>query len=222
MSATAHTRDDERASAVSTDGRREAGERTRERLIDATRDLLAEHGEAGVSLRAITEAAGANVAAVSYHFGSKETLVRAAIEQSIERLRQEQVDGLRALEEPTLDQIARAWAHPVVRAVAASPCPEQVFMRVVGRCLSSCSDERRAQVAGGSSGAEDELVSALARTLPDADEAELHFRAAAVGSILNFVTTGAAGLDGKPADEIERLLLPVMIGALGGAGAPTR
>jgi AcrR family transcriptional regulator len=219
LSATAHTTDDEQAAAVSTDGRREAGERTRQRLIDATRRLLAEHGEGGVSLRAITEAAGANVAAVSYHFGSKETLVRAAIEESLERLVQEQVDGLRALQEPTVEQIATAWTAPVVRAVAASPCPEQVFMRVVGRCVSGCSDERREQIGRQSSAAEDELVTALARVVPDADEATLRFRAAAVGSVLNFVTTGAARLDGKPAAEIERLLVPVVAGAL---GAPTR
>jgi AcrR family transcriptional regulator len=219
LSATAHTRDDERATAVSTDGRREAGVRTRQRLIDATLDLLAEHGEGGVSLRAITEAAGANVAAVSYHFGSKDTLVRAAIEESLDRLVDEQTEGLRALADPTLEQIATAWTAPVVRAVAASPCQEQVFMRVVGRCVSGCSDERREQIGARSTDAEDELVAALARVVPDAGEAELRFRAAAVNSILNFVTTGAAGLDGKPAAEIERLLVPVVAGAL---GAPTR
>lgn len=221
MSARADTTDDVGLTPPATDGRREAGERTRQRLIDATRDLLAERGESDVSLRAITDAAGANVAAVSYHFGSKETLVRAAIEQSIERLVQEQVDGLRALEDPTLEQIAQAWARPVVRAVAASPCPEQVFMRVVGRTLSTCTGERRVQVTQQSSGAEDELVAALARVLPDESEEALRFRAAAAGSVLSFVTTGAAGLDGKPAAEIERLLVPVVTGALAG-GAPTR
>src|SRR3954453_14884156 len=115
--------------ATHTDGRREAGERTRQRLLDATLDLLADRGESGASLRAITESAGANVAAVSYHFGSKETLVPAAIEQSIDRLVQDQVDGLRALKDPSLEQIAEAWCRPVIRAVAASPCPEQVYMR---------------------------------------------------------------------------------------------
>lgn len=219
MSATAHTTDDERAPAVSTDGRREAGERTRQRLIDATRDLLAEHGEGGVSLRAITDAADANVAAVSYHFGSKEALVRAAIEQAIERLVEEQNAGLRALEDPTLEEIATAWSRPVIRAVAASPCPEQVSMRVVGRCVPACSDARRAQF--GSESAGDELVAALRRVLPETDEAELRFRVAAVGSILNFVTTGGGGVDRKPAAEVEGLLVPVVTGALAG-GAATR
>ena len=201
---------------MSTDGRREAGERTRQRLIDAARQLLADHGEADVSLRAITEAAGANVAAVSYHFGSKETLVRAAIEQSIERLVQDQVDALRALDDPTLEGIAAAWTRPVVDAVAASPCHDHIFMRVVGRTLATCTGERREQVTAQSAGAEDELVAALARVLPDRDEDELRFRAGAVGSVLNFVTTGAAGLDGRPPDEIERLLVPVVTGALAG------
>jgi hypothetical protein len=62
-------------------------------------------------------------------------------------------------------------------------------------------------------------VAALARVLPDVDVAELRFRAAAVGSVLNFLTTGAAGLDGKPAEEIERLLVPVVTGALAGGAA---
>ena len=202
-------------STLTVDGRREAGERTRERLIDATRELLAEHGESSVSLRAITDAAGANVSAVSYHFGSKDALVGATIEQSFERLAQQQVDGLRALEDLTVERIAEAWVRPVVCAVAASPCSEQLFMRVVGRTLSTCTGERREQVTAQSAHATDELVAALARVMPERDEPELRFRAAAADSILNHVTTGAAGLDGRPADEIERLLVPVVAGALG-------
>jgi AcrR family transcriptional regulator len=204
---------------LTSDGRREAGERTRQRLIDATRDLLAEHGESGVSLRSITDAADANVASVSYHFGSKEALVRAAIEQSIERLVQDQIDGLHALEEPDLEGIATAWMRPIVRACGASPCPNQVSTRVVGRTLATCSGDRRAQVEVQAARAEEEVVGALARVLPGVDQAELRFRVAAVGSLMNAVTTGAAGLDGKPAAEIERLLVPVVAGALAGGAA---
>jgi AcrR family transcriptional regulator len=206
--------------AIHTDGRREAGERTRQRLLDATLDLLAERGESGASLRAITEGAGANVAAVSYHFGSKEALVRAAIEQSMDRLLQDQVEGLRALKKPTIDEIAQAWCRPVIRAVAASPCPEQVFMRVVGQTMATCVGDRRVQVTQHSSGAVDQLTIALAGALPDLGDDELHFRAGVVGSILTHVTSGNAGLDGKPADEIERLLVPVVAGALRGTTAP--
>jgi AcrR family transcriptional regulator len=46
------------------------GLRTRARLKDAALDPLAERGEDGVTLRELTDAADANIAAVSYHFGS--------------------------------------------------------------------------------------------------------------------------------------------------------
>jgi len=44
------------------DQRREAGRRTRERLLSAALELLAQRGQSGVTLREITDAAGANVA----------------------------------------------------------------------------------------------------------------------------------------------------------------
>src|SRR2546429_9251670 len=67
------------------DQRRETGLRTRTRLMDAALDLLAERGEEGVTLRELTDAAEANVAAVSYHFGSLKSLCDAAIEHALER-----------------------------------------------------------------------------------------------------------------------------------------
>lgn len=43
-------------------------------LIDAARDIFATHGFDGASVRAITSAAGANLGAITYHFGSKREL----------------------------------------------------------------------------------------------------------------------------------------------------
>ena len=55
-------------------------EQTRARLLDAAETLFAENGFDGTSLRSITSAAGANLAAVNYHFQSKEGLI-ADLEQ---------------------------------------------------------------------------------------------------------------------------------------------
>ena len=44
---------------------------THDRILDAAERLFAEHGVAGTSVRAITDQAQVNVAAVNYHFGSK-------------------------------------------------------------------------------------------------------------------------------------------------------
>lgn len=47
---------------------------TRDRILDTAERLFAEHGFDGTSLRQITEVAAVNLAAVNYHFGSKEDL----------------------------------------------------------------------------------------------------------------------------------------------------
>jgi len=47
---------------------------TRERLIEAAGQIFAEKGFRATTIRDICEAAGANVAAVNYHFGDKEKL----------------------------------------------------------------------------------------------------------------------------------------------------
>lgn len=52
---------------------------TRERLLDAAEELIAERGPARVSVRDITTLAGANTAAVNYHFGSKDRLLEALV-----------------------------------------------------------------------------------------------------------------------------------------------
>src|SRR5215211_1789067 len=123
--------------AVKSDGRREAGERTRQRLLEATRALIAEHGEDGVTLRAITDAANANVAAVSYHFGSKEALCRATCEEAIGRLVEDQIAGLRQLgEDATLEEIATAWARPVIGGICGPPCQTPPFFRLLA-CVTA-------------------------------------------------------------------------------------
>jgi AcrR family transcriptional regulator len=59
-------------------------ERTRQALIEAAVAIFAENGFARGSVRAITQAAGANQAAIAYHFGGKEGLYRAVLRTAIE------------------------------------------------------------------------------------------------------------------------------------------
>src|SRR6476646_2381055 len=102
-----------------TDQRREVGLRTRTRLLDAALDLLAERGEDGVSLRELTGAAQANVAAVSYHFGSLQALCDAAVEYALDRYLASQQEAVTALgPEASLEELALAFARPMVGALA--------------------------------------------------------------------------------------------------------
>src|SRR5258705_12089416 len=101
------------------DQRRVAGERTRTRLMEAALDLIAERGEEGVSLRELTDAAGANVAAVSYHFGSLKSLCDAAIAEALERYLDSQQEAVSALgAKPSIEEVTAAFARPMIRALA--------------------------------------------------------------------------------------------------------
>jgi len=59
---------------------------TRRRLLDAAGALFAARGFRGATLREIAERAGANLAAVNYHFGSKEALYLEVAREHFERL----------------------------------------------------------------------------------------------------------------------------------------
>jgi AcrR family transcriptional regulator len=54
---------------------------TKERILDAAERLFADRGFAATSLRNITGEAGVNLAAVNYHFGSKDALIVAVFER---------------------------------------------------------------------------------------------------------------------------------------------
>src|SRR6202051_1199371 len=101
------------------DQRREVGLRTRARLMDAALDLLSERGEDGVTLRELTSAADANVAAVSYHFGSLKSLCDAAVEHALDRYLESQQEAVGSLAPAsTLEQLAAAFARPMTSAMA--------------------------------------------------------------------------------------------------------
>ena len=208
---------------VRTDRRREAGERTRERLLGATRALLAERGEDAVTLREITDAAQANVAAVSYHFGSLGALCNAAIKQAFGTMIDEQIRRLRALgEDATLDEIAAALAQPLIVAAGDEGCSERAFLRIVGRLADRPPCELADWMTATTERADAELLARLRRVLPDVPEDELRFRMGCAIGILHSVVSGNMRVDlrHKSAAELERLFVGVISGALA-AGAPT-
>ena len=71
---------------------------TKERILDAAEGLFADRGFPGTSMRDITQGADANIAAVNYHFGSKEALLLAVLERRIEPVNQARLARLDELE----------------------------------------------------------------------------------------------------------------------------
>lgn len=65
--------------------RQDRSEETRDRILAAVVELIAERGLAGVSHRAVAERAGVTLSATSYYFGSKAELERAALAEHYRR-----------------------------------------------------------------------------------------------------------------------------------------
>lgn len=91
---------------------------TRDRLLDAAARHFSEHGFAGASLREITTDAQANLAAVSYHFGSKEELFVAVVSRVMAPINRER---LRLLDEAEAGSGGRALAVEDVIEILVGP-----------------------------------------------------------------------------------------------------
>ena len=115
---------------------------TKHQIIDVAQRLFAEDGFETVSLRHITAEAGVNVAAVNYHFGSKEGLIDAVVERRIRPVNEERLRLLDELEvefgeeAPPLGGILRALLSPLLTEFQGSALGEQLFYKLMGRCLS--------------------------------------------------------------------------------------
>ncbi|HWF73760.1 MAG TPA: TetR/AcrR family transcriptional regulator [Solirubrobacteraceae bacterium] len=200
------------------DGRRDVGERTRQRLLEATRELLAERGEDAIRLRDITEAAQVNVAAVNYHFGCLKALYNAAIKEAFETIINESIDQLAELsDDATLEEIVTAWVGPAIAARLGPQCEKRAFMRITARASSHPPEELCEWMAATLARFHDELVARLSQALPGVPESELRFRVACAGGILHVLRTDGmqAELEHVPPSEVQRLLIPVISGALG-------
>jgi AcrR family transcriptional regulator len=205
------------------DQRRETGLRTRTRLLDAALDLLAERGEDAVTLRELTNAAEANVAAVSYHFGSLQALCDAAVEYALERYLGAQREAVGALDPgSSLETVAAAFARPMMHALAAGG-RELAVMRIVAR---SGIDPPQGweRLAGRFDRIRADVVRALKTSLPEVKEAELIFRTRCAAGLLNWLVLAPVGdeLRNRSEKQVERLLVPVLAGALRGPGGDLR
>ncbi|MFD8000322.1 TetR/AcrR family transcriptional regulator [Streptomyces mirabilis] len=209
--------------AKKTDLRREAGQRTRDGLQTAALELLAQRGQEGVTLREITDRAGANVAAVSYHFGSLKALCDSAIEHALERYLDAQILALDPLgPTSTLQEMAAAFARPMVRALAAGG-QDLAVMRTVAR-VGIDPPQGWERLNGKFDRSRREALRVLTANLPGVDEQELIFRTRCAAGLLNWLALAPIGaeLAAMSAEQIERQLVPVVAGAFRGDAAVGR
>ena len=153
---------------------------TRKRLLEATEWLFIESGYEAMSLRHITARAGANLAAVNYHFGSKEALVQEVLSQRLDRLNRERLQLLSAgeLEQPTGLDAAAVLAMLFIPAFRLShgDTSGPAFMRLLGRVYSDPSPFIRSYLEAHYRPISGRFFEAFSRALPALPRRELGLR----------------------------------------------
>ena len=154
---------------------------TKDKILDAAEERFADEGF-GTSLRAITSHAGVNLAAIHYHFGSKEALIEALFKRRLEPLNHERLELLDRLESSpetasSLEKILEAFVGPLLRLYGHEhPCGEPCVIRLFGRILAHPSEDLQRLFMGQFRQIADRFIEAFKRALPDLPEEEVFWR----------------------------------------------
>ena len=116
---------------------------TRTRILDAAEELFMQHGFEGTSMRHLTARAGVNLAAVNYHFGSKEELFRAVVRRVMAPVTDEHRQRIEKLEgrEPSVKELLEGFVTPFTRLMSGQE--DRSLARLVGRILTDPDEEIR-------------------------------------------------------------------------------
>ena len=151
---------------------------TKGRILESAEELFADQGFAATSLRTVTSRAGVNLAAVHYHFGSKEALIEAVFSRRLGPINRERLEHLDALEqeprsEHFLEHTVEAFIGPALRMAHEPGGP--VFMRLFGHAISQPGTTRELFTRQFQEVFQ-RFTAAFRRALPHLPEAELEWR----------------------------------------------
>lgn len=204
---------------------------TRRRILDAAEALFTAHGFEATTLRQITGQAQVNLAAVNYHFGSKESLIQELFRRRLTWLNEKRLEALDRLEaeaagaplKPSL--ILDAFFGVAVKMAADREGGGRTFMRLLGRTYTEPSEFVRNFLAAEYSEAISRFKAALVRSLPDVPREEILWRFHFMLGAMSYAISGADALSivaeaPLDQDDTEALYSRLMSFLLGGLRAP--
>jgi AcrR family transcriptional regulator len=198
---------------------------TRTRILDAAEELFMQHGFEGTSMRHLTSRAGVNLAAVNYHFGSKDALIEAVFRRRLDPMNAERIAELERLESNnnvTEEAIIRAFLRPSLRLIEDSQGGGRNFIRLLGRTYSEPTKSVRALIGQMYAPAMERYKRALERALPQmpADELvwRMHFMFGTLAYTLAATDTVQLIAGCKPEDRYDARLLEERLTAFLTAG----
>lgn len=181
---------------------------TRDRLLNVTSELVAEYGFEGVSLRSITNAAGANVASVNYYFGGKDKLFEQLQILYIKPVNEERAARLDKLlaegGEVSLEDILEAFIRPLVTQLSTNQVSEKVILKILARCLMIHNGTYPEAIAPYIDTTLATYKAALVSLLPELDDEQLVRRLNyAMGSMIqSLMHSGAQGAQCEQGSQI--------------------
>jgi len=173
---------------------------TKDKILDAAEALFMEHGFEATSLRSITTAAAVNLAAVNYHFGSKEELFQAVLTRRLDPMNQERLDLLARLEHDAgpaplpCDRILSAMFVPALRLARDPERGGKNFLRLLGRAYADPAPFIRKFLAEQYATIIARFKAAFGRALPDLPAKELSWRLHFIMGALSYTLAGTDAL----------------------------
>ena len=204
---------------------------TRQRILDAAELLFTQYGFEATTLRRITGAAEVNLAAVNYHFGSKEELIRELFRWRLTWLDQQRLQELDRLEAEAGDkplkpsQILEVFFGVALRMAADTKGGGRAFMRLLGRTYAKPSDFVRGFLAEEYAAVVARFKAALIKALPGVPGEEILWRFHFMLGAMSYAISGTDALhivaeDALDDDDAEALYARLMSFMLGGLRAP--
>ena len=160
---------------------------TKDRILGAAEELFAQYGFAGTSLRQVTSRADVNIAAVNYHFGSKENLVNEVFRRRMDEMSEQRLARLREAQEGhpgELEPILAAFIQPVLALTLDRH--GSAFVRVLARAYAEKNDRLRKFLSDNYGQVLREFAKALAPCLPGLGKEELYWRMDFVAGALTY------------------------------------
>ena len=151
---------------------------TKDRILGAAEELFAQHGFAGTSLRQVTSRADVNIAAVNYHFGSKENLVNEVFRRRMDDMSAHRLDALKAAVKThpgELEPILAAFVEPAL-AMAQDRHGGGAFIRVIARAYAEKNDGLRKFLSDQYGHVLREFAKAIADCMPGLTKEALYWR----------------------------------------------
>lgn len=181
---------------------------TRSAILDAAERLFAEHGFGATSIREITRAAGVNVAAVHYHFGTKEAVLRGVTDRIVQPLNARRVELL----EQTLsrhnpapvDALLEAFIRPDVETLQQLQTRGPTVAHFIGRVYSDQTPWIQQMALDQFAVVRDVFFPALAAALPHLTPNEIAWRITRITAVIvhMFATWPDTGMSDEEAESI--------------------